>query len=49
VPVGPSRRYLPDLDDLAGAIRAGRQVEHFSPDHDLAVQRALLQACGLSV
>ena len=49
VPVGPSRRYLPDFDDLAGAIRSGRWVEHFTPEHDLAVQRALLQACGLGV
>ena len=49
VPVGPSRRYLPDLDDLAGAIREGRWVEHFSPEHDVAVQRALLQACGMGV
>ncbi len=49
VPVGPSRRYLPDLDDLAGAIRDGRWVEFFTPEHDLAVQRALLQACGMGV
>ncbi len=49
VPVGPSRRYLPDMDDLAGAIREGRWVEHFTPEHDLAVQRALLQACGMGV
>ena len=49
VPVGPSRRYLPDLDDLAGAIREGRWVEHFTAEHDLAVQRALLQACGMGV
>ena len=49
VPVGPSPRYLPDLDDLAGAIREGRWVEYFTPEHDLAVQRALLQACGMGV
>ena len=49
VPVGPSRRYLPDLDDLAGAVREGRWVEHFSAEHDIAVQRALLQACGMGV
>ena len=49
VPVGPSPRYLPDLNDLAGAIREGRWVEHFTADHDLAVQRALLQACGMGV
>ncbi len=49
VDVGPSRRYLPDFDDLAGAIREQRWVEHFTPEHDLAVQRALLQACGMGV
>ena len=49
VPVGPSPRYLPDLDDLAGAVRERRWVEHFTPEHDLAVQRALLQACGMGV
>jgi len=49
VPVGPSTRYLPDVDDLAGAIREGRGVEFFTPEHDLAVQRALLQASGVDV
>lgn len=49
VPVGPSPRYLPDMDDLADAIREGRWVEHFTPEHDIAVQRALLQACGMGV
>lgn len=49
VPVGPSPRYLPDLDDLAGAIREERWVEYFTPDHDLAVQRAVLQASGMGV
>ena len=49
VPVGPSKRYLPDLDDLAGAIRERRWVEYFTPEHDLAVHRALLQACGMGV
>ncbi len=49
VEVGPSPRYLPDLDDLAGAIREGRWVEHFTPSHDLAVQRAVLQASGMGV
>lgn len=49
VPVGPSPRYLPDVDDLAGAIRETRGVEFFTPEHDLAVQRALLQACGVDV
>ena len=49
VAVGPSPRYLPDFDDLAGAIREGRWVEYFTPEHDLAVQRALLHACGMGV
>lgn len=49
VPVGPSPRYLPDLDDLAGAIREERWVEYFTPEHDLTAQRALLQACGMGV
>ena len=46
VPVGLSVRYVPDLDDLAGAIRERRLVEHFTPAHDLAVQRVLLEAWG---
>ena len=49
VPVGPSPRYLPDFDDLAGAVREGRWVEHFTPEHDIAVQQSLLQACGMGV
>ncbi|MDA2926391.1 Gfo/Idh/MocA family oxidoreductase [Acidobacteria bacterium AH-259-G07] len=49
VPLGPSQRYLPDLDDLAGAIRENRWVEFFTPEHDLAVQHALLTACGLKL
>ena len=49
VPLGPSERYLPDLDDLAGAIREDRQTEFFTPEHDLAVQRALLTASGLEL
>lgn len=48
VAVGPSERYLPDLDDLAGAIRENRWVEFFTPEHDLAVQRALLTASGVN-
>ena len=49
VEVGPSVRYLPDLDDLAQAIRERRQVEFFTPEHDLAVQQTLLRACGVNV
>ena len=44
-----SRRYLPDMDDLADATRERRQVEYFTPEHDLAVQRTLLRACGVEV
>ncbi len=49
VPVGPSPRYRPDMDDLAGAIRERRQVRYFTPEHDLMVQRTLLRACGVDV
>ncbi len=49
VPIGPSIRLVPDLDDLAGAIRERREVEYFTPEHDLAVQRALLETCGVKV
>ncbi len=49
VPIGPSIRLVPDLDDLAGAIRERRDVEHFTPEHDLAVQRVLLETCGVEV
>ncbi len=42
VDVSPSPRYLPDLDDLAQAIRARRPVEFFTPEHDLAVHQTLL-------
>ncbi len=49
VSLGSSERYLPDLDDLAGAIREGRQVKFFTPEHDLNVHKALLTASGLSV
>ena len=49
VSVGLSRRYLPDMDDLAVAIRERRHVRYFTPRHDLAVQRTLLRACGVEV
>ncbi|MCY4585438.1 MAG: Gfo/Idh/MocA family oxidoreductase [Bryobacterales bacterium] len=49
VSVGLSRRYLPDMDDLAVAIRERRHVRYFTPEHDLAVQRTLLRACGVEV
>jgi len=49
VAVGPAVRYVPDLEDLAGAIRDNRWVEYFTAEHDLAVQRTLLTACGVKV
>ncbi len=49
VDVGPSVRYLPDMDDLAQAIRERHPVEFFTPEHDLTVQKTLLQACGVNV
>jgi len=41
-------RYVPDIEDLAAAIRGERPFDYPS-SHDYAVQRALLQACGESV
>lgn len=39
-------RYVADAHDMAQVIR-GEKASDFSPAHDLAVQRSLLQACGL--
>ncbi len=39
-------RYVDDAADMARVIR-GEQKFAFSPAHDLAVQTALLEACGL--
>jgi predicted dehydrogenase len=39
-------RYVDDAADMARIIR-GEKASDFSYDHDLAVQTALLQACGL--
>jgi hypothetical protein len=49
VPVGPSPRYIHDLNDLAQAIHERRGVEFFTPQHDLLVQRILLRTCGVDV
>lgn len=38
-------RYVADAADMARVIRGGKAVD-FSPEHDLAVQTAVLQACG---
>lgn len=40
-------RYTADAADMARVIR-GEQPGHFTHAHDLAVQTALLQACGMS-
>ena len=39
-------RYVDDAADLAGVIRGEKQHD-FPPEHDLAVQESLLEACGL--
>lgn len=41
-------RYVADAADMAQVIR-GEKASSFSYDHDLTVQRTLLQGCGLSV
>jgi len=39
-------RYVADAADMARAIRGEKQSD-FPPEHDLAVQEALLKACGM--
>lgn len=39
-------RYVDDAADMARLIR-GEKENDFSPRHDLAVQRSVLQACGI--
>ncbi len=39
-------RYVADAADMARVIR-GEKATDFPPAHDLAVQDALLKACGL--
>ena len=41
-------RYVDDAADMARIIR-GEKSSDFTPEHDLAVQEALLRACGLAV
>ncbi|MEZ6032095.1 MAG: Gfo/Idh/MocA family oxidoreductase [Planctomycetaceae bacterium] len=41
-------RYVDDAADMARIIRGEKETD-FPPDHDLAVQSTLLQACGLDV
>ena len=42
------RRYEDDVDELADCVREGRPLS-YTGEHDLAVQRALLEASGVSV
>ena len=41
-------RYVDDAADMARVIR-GEKSTDFTPEHDLAVQNALLQASGMSI
>ena len=41
-------RYVSDAADMARVIREEKSID-FTPQHDLAVQTALLQACGMPV
>ena len=41
-------RYVADARDMAQIIR-GEKTPDYSPEHDLAVQTAVFQACGLSM
>jgi predicted dehydrogenase len=41
-------RYVADAADMASIIRGEKQAD-FTYDHDLTVQRSLLQACGISL
>lgn len=45
VEVGWTPRYVHDLADLAACVRGERPFA-YTPEHDLAVQEALLRACG---
>ena len=49
VPVDSADGFLPDLEELAAAIREHRPLQYFDPEHDLTVHRALLTASGLDV
>jgi predicted dehydrogenase len=46
VKIGPYSRYVGDAADMARIIRGEKEAD-FSYEHDLAVQTAVLQACGL--
>jgi hypothetical protein len=46
VPLPNYERYVGDAADMAAVVRGERPFA-FPPAHDLAVQAALLRACGL--
>jgi predicted dehydrogenase len=48
VPFPRYTRYVDDAADMARVIR-GEKESDFPPRHDLAVQRSVLQACGMSI
>jgi hypothetical protein len=41
-------RYVADAADMARILR-GEKTADYPPEHDLLVQRTLLQACGMPV
>ena len=41
-------RYVDDAADMARVIRGEKSID-YPPQHDLAVQNALLQASGMSI
>ena len=45
LPLDTFPQFTPDFAELAAVIRQTRKPS-FSPEHDLATHRALLQACG---
>ena len=49
-PLGTARENGPHLADLRefAAVVGGKKRPDFGHEHDLAVQKALLQACGMT-
>jgi hypothetical protein len=48
VEVPDYNRYVADFIDLARCIR-GEKAPDYTTQHDLIVQRAVLQACGMPI
>ena len=46
VPMPPYARYVPELEDLADAIRSGRPLR-ITPEEDLLVHESLMRACDM--